>query len=63
MDSHGHLLVKQGVEGIPVDDYFFLQMSNGVTSVRCRRYEFEAMGLRDSLRQNKIISPRLYLSK
>lgn len=61
MDSHSHLPLTQGLD-MPMDDYLFLQMANGVTSLRCCRYEKEAMSLRDSLRHNNILAPRLFLS-
>ena len=61
MDNHGHLPLGQGLD-MPLEDYLFLQMANGVTSIRCCRFEKEAIGIRDSLRQNNILAPRLFLS-
>jgi len=61
MDSHSHLPITQGLP-MPMDDYLFLQLANGVTSLRCCRYEETAMALRDSLLENEVLAPRLYLS-
>lgn len=61
MDAHAHLPVTQGID-IEMEDYLWLQIANGVTSIRSSRYEIGMLEMRDSLEKAGATFPRLFLS-
>ncbi len=61
LDAHAHLPGSQGLN-MEFSDYFTMMLANGVTSLRCMRYEPTYLALKDSLTKANAIIPNLYLS-
>ncbi len=61
MDAHAHLPGPQGLE-MPMEDYLLLQLANGVTSLRCLRYEEEYLGWKKKVEAGSVLSPNLFVT-
>lgn len=60
-DMHAHLPGFQS-QPYPIEDYFLLNIANGVTTVRGMRGHPSHLTLRDSVKSNKILAPQLFIS-
>ena len=60
-DSHAHLPGDHGQE-FDMEEYLFLNLANGVTSIRCTRGEESQLTLKEEIESGKVLGPRLYIS-
>jgi imidazolonepropionase-like amidohydrolase len=59
-DMHAHLPGPEGI-AMPVDDYLFLQVARGVTTLRSMRGSPEQIALRERVRKGDLLGPDLVL--
>jgi hypothetical protein len=60
-DMHAHFPGFQS-QPFPLDDYFFLNLANGVTTLRGMRGHPAQLAVRDSLIKNAVVAPQLLVS-